>query len=317
MISEDSSSSSSSSKEEQSEQTANTNKPPAIAKGLAIREKFDDGLYYRGRVVSAEPEEVIDEDSRNLVMAWQVKYEDGMVGHRTKEEIYKWLDDQQAHKPEKLNAIHASTSSSYQQTREDLCYRMGVTEEQVVAALDQMKPPYGLNAAMRLIHEAQRAPVDPQEFIEETGKFEPQVGTRLRKLVDGCTYYGTITADETWNILPESGEQVKMWEVTWDGPDGTKDDLDFQELLECRASRPTRTHPIRGRQLFSLELFSGCGVVTQHFAERKWRVRSIDNSPTSYATDTVDIMGLTVRIESAQKIGVGRRFENYLEVFSP
>lgn len=67
--------------------------------------------------------------------------------------------------------------------------------------------------------------------------------------------------------------------------------MDFNELLFWRASRPTRP-PVRGRQLCALELFSGCSIVTQAFADRRWRVKSIDNSMLSNATTIADIMQL-------------------------
>jgi hypothetical protein len=68
--------------------------------------------------------------------------------------------------------------------------------------------------------------------------------------------------------------------------------MDFTELRLWRASRPTGPHPTRGRQLCALELFSGCSIVTQAFADRRWRVRSIDNSVFSNATTIADIMRL-------------------------
>ena len=81
-----------------------------------------------------------------------------------------------------------------------------------------------------------------------------------------------------------------MTQVTFD--DGDVEDMDFRELLACRASRPIRPNPVRGRQLCALELFSGCGIVTQAFADLRWRVKSIDNALSSYATTIADIMHL-------------------------
>jgi hypothetical protein len=66
--------------------------------------------------------------------------------------------------------------------------------------------------------------------------------------------------------------------------------MDLTELKLWRASRPTR--PPVGRQLCALELFSGEGIVTQAFADRRWRVRSIDNSMSSNATTIADVMQL-------------------------
>ena len=50
-------------------------------------------------------------------------------------------------------------------------------------------------------------------------------------------------------------QQIMFWEVTFD--DGDVDDMDWNELFRCRADRPLRLAPCRGRQLQSLELFSG------------------------------------------------------------
>jgi hypothetical protein len=57
-------------------------------------------------------------------------------------------------------------------------------------------------------------------------------------------------------------------------------------LLLVRASR--LDPPLWGRQFCSLELFSGRGIISQRFADRRWRVRSVDKSPRSFATDKVD-----------------------------
>jgi hypothetical protein len=69
--------------------------------------------------------------------------------------------------------------------------------------------------------------------------------------------------------------------------------MTFSELLACDANRPIRSAPSCGRELCALELFCGCGVVSQEFARLNFRVRSVDNSPKSYATDKVDIMKIT------------------------
>jgi site-specific DNA-cytosine methylase len=74
--------------------------------------------------------------------------------------------------------------------------------------------------------------------------------------------------------------------------------MDWEELPRCRADRPVRTHPVRGRPLQCLELFSGCGVVTQEFADRKWTVRSVDTDRSSNATDKVSVMDLDVEFRS-------------------
>ena len=272
----------------------------SIPMGFKIRKEFDDGNYYEGTVISG-PESVEGDE-----LCWRIRYEDGDEEDLFREEVLNWAVDTVEKAPsdgesdetandqttetettmaEKLKPTrhYKSHVADYETAKKDLCYRMGVTEEEVVAALDQLTPPYGLNAAMQLIHKAKD---NPDSYKAEREKFIPRVGLRVRKNYLGSTYYGNVTKEAEW--LEVDGERVQMWEVTFD--DGDIEDMDFNELMLCDANRPTRTHPVRGRQLCALELFSGCGMVTQEFANRRWRVRSIDNSPTSYATDKVDIM---------------------------
>lgn len=84
----------------------------------------------------------------------------------------------------------------------------------------------------------------------------------------------------------------RRWEVTYD--DGDKQDYEFMDLFRIRANRPTRPFHPCGRQLYALELFSGCGKVTQEFVDLKWRCRSLDSSTDQNvnATDTVDLMNI-------------------------
>jgi hypothetical protein len=72
-----------------------------------------------------------------------------------------------------------------------------------------------------------------------------------------------------------------------------KETLTYSEVLQYSAKLPIYSHPVRGRQLFALELFAGTGAVTQAFSQLKWTVRSHDIDPKSYATDFVDIMNIT------------------------
>jgi hypothetical protein len=85
--------------------------------------------------------------------------------------------------------------------------------------------------------------------------------------------------------------------------DGDTHDMDFMELLFWRASRPTRP-PVRGRQLCALELFSGESMVTEAFADRRWRVKRIDISNWSNATSIADIM----QLDFDEDVGMGPDF---------
>ena len=122
---------------------------------------------------------------------------------------------------------------------------------------------------------------------QQRTRFSPYIGMKIRKPVFGEQYQGEVTGPGVVLVTDDS-TSVRMWEVI--DQDGSVDDMDWYELLQVRADRPTRTHPFRGRQLNCLELFSGCGMISQEFAERKWRVRSVDNSLRSHATDRLDVM---------------------------
>ena len=282
--------------------TPTPNEPDEIKpyKGMPIRKDFD-GEWYDGSIAS-DPY-----DRRNLhsvtVDHWKVIYEDGDKEDMDLEEIKKWTvakatpaaaaapaatESQEATttEPPKRSTKKAPRASySYETTKKDLCYCLGVTEVEVTAALNKMKPPYGLNKAMRLIHQAK---TEGTQEATSREKFAPKIGLPIRKALEGSQYHGKVTKDA--EILEVDGQKVRMWEVTYD--DGDKEDLDFFELMASWAGRSIRTNPARGRQLCFLELFSGCGAVTQEFAERKWRVRSIDNDERSCSTDKVDIMKL-------------------------
>ena len=261
--------------------------------GMKIHKLFEeDGAYYGGKIVSGP-----DWVKGSAEQVWRVHYEaDDDKEDLTAEEIRPWIincdmntvvskDDsskQQTKKP-KAKKRNKTLTAEYEKAKTDLCYKMGVTEDEVVAALSKMEPPYGLNKAMQLIHKAKE---DPETYEEKKEKFSPKIGLRIRKNFMGSTYNGKVM--ENARPLVVDGDRVQMWAVKFDN--GVYEDMDFNELMMYHADRPTRTHPVRGRQLCSLELFSGCGMLTQEFAIRKWRVRSVDISPTSYATDVLDIM---------------------------
>lgn len=147
----------------------------------------------------------------------------------------------------------------------------------------------GLNTAMDSIRRAREKKLASKQWKEQK-TFKPHVGMRVRKSAGGVSYHGIVTKEAEEYQIDDTVK--RMWEVTYD--DGTIDDMDWYELQQCKASRPTTPNPLRGRQLVALELFSGCGIVTQEFAERKWLVRSVDNSETSHATDKVDIMDIAI-----------------------
>lgn len=272
-----------------------------IQVGAKIRKLFEDDEYYTGTIISG-PELLEGADE----VTWCVCYTDGDGEDLLHEELLPWIvnndkpaprsDDKSnttATEKPKAKKRYRAHEPDYETAKKDLCYRMGVTEEEVVAALKKMDPPYGLNKAMQLIHKAKE---DPGAYQEEREKFCPKIGLRICKNFMGSTYYGTVTKNA--EFVEVDGDNVRMWEVTFD--DGEVEDMDFNELMMHDANRPTRTHPVRGRQLCALELFSGCGMLTQEFANRKWRVRSFDNSPTSYATDKSDIMKM--RFEDLGKV---------------
>jgi hypothetical protein len=70
-----------------------------------------------------------------------------------------------------------------------------------------------------------------------------------------------------------------MWEVTFN--DSSIVDYLFTDLFAIRTSWLIRLL-WNCRQLCSLELFSGCGIITQSFADLKWRMRSGPTLMTSW-----------------------------------
>jgi hypothetical protein len=277
--------------------------------GMGVSKLFDDGELYPGRI-SSGPELVKEKGSERLVMAWTILYDDGECEDLTSEEIKKWLlvEEQSAvsrptmapakmatsneadSKPKARAAAGVSRNNkhcTYDVAMAALCAMPGLSKDEVVTTLKAMKgPPYGLQAAVSAIHKS-RDEVRIADDVEEENRFEPLVGTEVRKMMRAWTYYGTVTGE---GQLDHEG--TTRWEVTFD--DGSEEDMTWSELLHSRASRPTRINPVRGRQLAMLELFSGCGMVSQEFAELKWRVRSVDSSWDSYATDKVSIMDINV-----------------------
>lgn len=169
-----------------------------------------------------------------------------------------------------------------------------VSEEEVDEALEHLKRngTFGLHTALNAIHHARKEKVARSELLEQES-FVPCVGMPVRKSVGGLSYHGVVTQDARLVELDDDpGTSKLMWEVTFE--EGSKDDMDQDELYRCRASRPTTPHPQRGRPLVALELFGGECIVSQEFSEKKWLVRSVDISLDSNATDKGDIMNIAV-----------------------
>lgn len=269
--------------------------------GFRIKKSFK-GVYFEGHVTEPPRDD-------NGIIYWRVVYSDGDWEELERDELnelraddsaVELVDDDEDEAPETAKRDKKKSANSksrkkggtkhvddYETALTDLKYKIGITHEEAQAALKKMTPPYGMNEAIRLIHRARNS----EESYVNREKFCPGVGMRIRKYYDGAAYHGVVINDGEFCDDPETGEQVKMWKVKYDD-DGDTEDMDFFELQRHYAGRPIRSHPVRGRELCALELFCGCNIVSQEFAEHKWRVRSIDNCPKSYATDQVDIMKL-------------------------
>jgi hypothetical protein len=269
-----------------------------IALGMYLSKMFEDGKYYAGRI-AAGPEHIKDEKGR-LCLMWTVHYEDGANEDLTPDEIKEWLieDPRQTEADEADSKPKARPSAAsppskyctYEAAKAALCAMPGLSKDEVIASLDAMiGPPYGLQAALSAVHKSRDKVCDDAES-EGRKHFEPHVGMEVRKMMGGWTYYGKVTGDRE----PDQ-DGATRWEVTFeDGEGASREDMTWSELLLSRANRSSRFDPVLGRQLVMLELFSGCGMVSQEFAELKWKVRSVDSSFDSYATDKVSIMDIPV-----------------------
>ena len=118
----------------------------------------------------------------------------------------------------------------YEDAKKSLCAMPETTEEEVVAALQKVGPPYGLQTTFHAIEHARRKAENWTE--PKTERFVPHVGMRIRKVSDGKIYFGTVTQDaELCRLDEDEGSRaVQMWEVTFDGGDGCVDDMDWHEV---------------------------------------------------------------------------------------
>lgn len=258
-------------------------KPPGseVPIGYTFYRRFDT-QYYKGTVKKGPIE--VENEKGELVEAYKVEYDDEDKEDLTSDEILYFPREDPRLRMEKARA----NMTPFEKAKETLMWFPGLTEREVEEALKKVGPPYGEQAAIAHIQQSR----SKAENYRCNERFEPAVGMKVRRAMEGCQYMGEVTNDGVL-LVDVNGKQVRMWEVTYE--DGTKDDLDWNELLQCRANRPVRTHPCRGRQLSCLELFSGCGIVSQQFAQRLWQVRSVDNCPHSNATDKVDVMSFELK----------------------
>jgi len=273
---------------------------PSIQIGYKFFKLFDDDEFYEGHVV-AGPEDVFDVGTEELVPNWQVRYpSDGQHEDMTSEEILACprQHPRLAVMNEKKARL-AGTQSGYGKAMMSLLWFPNISEAEARAGLAHVGPPYGIQAALKYIHSQRDVNNNEDDYdgdddndegepTKKKKKFNVTMGMKVRKLIGGNQYLGAVTSDGVMKSCPD-GTRVKMWQVTWED-DGEWEHLDWQELLRVRADRPTRMYPVRGRQLAMLELFCGCGIVSQEFADRKWKIRSLDNDDASNATDKVDIM---------------------------
>lgn len=245
---------------------------------------FEDDEFYTGEVIGEEM--VRQEGTDDIISIWRIRYvEDGEEEDMTTLEVLEWPQDNPRLKQQsKKKARLENKQQPYDKARRSLLQFPGVTEEEAMLALDHVGPPFGLQAAMNHIQRLRDLP----DQYKNVKKFSPHIGMKVRKYAGGAQYVGEVTSAGRMMELPDMAGKIRMWEVTYE--DGEMDDLDWYQLLQARADRPNRSHPCRGRQLNCLEIFSGCGLVSQEFVDHRWRARSVDTDLSSHASDKVSIM---------------------------
>ena len=268
-----------------------------IRRGDNLCKKFNDNKYYRGYVKSGPNRK------DGGIPCWRVRY-------------YEDDDEEDLVKDEVLDYIEFETA------RKALCHKMGVTQDEVLVALETMqkekkikrskqqqqhqqqlrgRPHYGLNEAMQLIHKAKQGhnnnsnipAIQDNQPQQQQGfsRFEAKIGLKIRKNFLGASYNGTVISGPTWLKDDEEGDDIKVWRVKYEDDD--EDDMEYHELFRWRANRPIDNFFVSGsggrrrrcRQLCALELFGGLGIVTQAFQDRRFRVQSIDIIDSSSSFD--------------------------------
>mmetsp|Transcript_18867 Transcript_18867/g.51684 ORF Transcript_18867/g.51684 Transcript_18867/m.51684 type:complete len:647 (+) Transcript_18867:1226-3166(+) len=247
----------------------------------------EDGRNYSGVVIRG-PEKVFNKQRKAYERSWRVSYEEDEQEEDLTEEQ---LEDYQATATTEVPVLETPASTEHttrESAKQTLCAFPGVTEWEAEKALEEMEgPPYLLNKAIHLIYR-RRNELAEQRVAAESAAFKPVVGTRIRKSFGGVQYHGTITKIPP---KPRTKEEKQFYKVKYD--DGDSEDMDWLDVVSFRADRPVQPSPIRGRRpLGALELFSGCGIVSQEFAQRQWKILSVDNSEDSNATHKVSIMDL-------------------------
>eukprot|EP00536_Pseudo-nitzschia_multiseries_P005631 jgi/Psemu1/190972/e_gw1.108.9.1 len=274
--------------------------------GFTVRRLFDDGNWYTARVMT-EPQYIFDEEKDKMILCRKVKYyADEQEEYADEDQLNDWAydvgndvtftsdysdDDSNEKGVEEERHSVTKGKKTKEEIRNVLIFKMGITEEDIDFALEQLSPPYRENEVINLIHKEREKMQGHSENGSEEAlvRFNPEIGMRVRARSGGSNWYGRVTKGPTYMTLAGESKKAKFWEITFD--DGTKEDYDWNELLRYRASRPiVKLDDCRGRTLYALELFAGEGIVSQEFSELKWSIKSIDNNPKSYATHILDIM---------------------------
>jgi len=194
----------------------------AITAGFKIRKEFD-GEFFTGTVVGKSG--ILSDGTK----VWKVRYEDNDGEDMTEEELMTFAVNsyQTDGKKRKLTAPPFLKRVENKETaKKDLCYRIGITEEEVDAVLEKMEPPICLNTAIANIH-AEKDRKKDTDPVEPRARFVPRMGMKIRKMFDGSVYSGEITSEK--RMIEVGKELVPMWEVTYDD-DGDKEDMDVPPL---------------------------------------------------------------------------------------
>jgi len=150
----------------------------------------------------------------------------------------------------------------------------GFDPVEVDIALDNIGPPFGLQTAMKQVIELRQ-----RKMIKD--------GFKIRKFFSGVEHNGSVVG---WPFRENKGTKLLHWLVRY--TDNDEETMSYDDLMRWRADRPHVLATCRGRPLQMLELFCGSAVVTQEFAQLKWKTESIDISEESNATTIVDILEL-------------------------
>ena len=186
----------------------NSNNNMVIKKGFKFQKSFM--MIYDGKVISDEPKWVYNSDLKDDELVWEVRYSDGDEEMLTELELEKLVAETAAKSSsDGLSLVDDNTYSNlhitdptavknYEDAKQDLCHRSSLQEEEVVAALKTMRPPYCLNTAIKLIMKA-------RDHAENDVTYHDPCGRKLRmlELFSGCSI-----VSETFNLLGWSVRSV-------------------------------------------------------------------------------------------------------------